>query len=1797
MSLSEVFENLKEQHIKFIESSYHLHHPRLIFNRHSLMKEGEVVSEPWVEVTPSYKLGDKLEDLLLPHPVTNLLLKFNEERLGVFNPPYAHQANALKGFFVNKKNLIISTGTGSGKTEIFLWSILGNLAQEAERGKTTSQRAIRAIILYPMNALVADQLSRLRRLIGRDTGANQMENIFGRRVQFGMYTGRTPYHGKYNKNRNDKIIKPVIDYYCKLQDENPALFKELKENGRVPAKDLVKFRNKNKSKETQYRTQLGDSELFTRQEMHESNEHGGAPDILITNYSMLEYMLLRPIEQPMFNQTKEWLDSDENNELLIVLDEAHMYRGAQGAEVALLVRRLLQRLNVQASRVRFILTSASLGSDERAMEIAPKFAASLTSASTDDFEVIRGVKKVLDGGKSASEETAESLSKIEYNITKENIQTLASEVDWKAPQEEDVFRYLGDKLVEFPVFRLLQEKLNKRPIELEELASELFPKIEKKSAIDATGNLLYLGSKATIKGGQNLLPARLHMFFKGLPRLFACLNPNCSEVQSHSMGGSLMGRIYSEPKFKCKCGSRIFELLSHRTCGAAYIRGYFIRESIDEDNNFLWNEDAENLEEVHILLEKPRNDYYPLKGDKRSLYDLTPRRYLDIETGYLNKSPNKRFPERFIEVWIPGQELRTTPDGELCSWKRCPTCGDSTYTPRGVNIMDLETKGEEPFANIVSNLFHHQPSIVGKENLPNKGKKALCFSDSRRKTAKLARDLQRIVEKDSFREVIVATVESFPSEKNMEYLFPAFADYTKQRRIGFFDDGDRDIQSDGSGYLGSRTQFVNNQKEVDRIVNDLGQQLPQLPEGAINTINKIRPLQYDENILRLLGHRYFSISSSLVGFLRPTKDIFESLRAKYGDIDPELINEILLEIIHHALSKQAFDPLIDVDQRRVARGGYPTRDGEEGLMRDDIIPEYVIEKVGDNLSEEQWKDITNFLIYNVELFTTLRNTRYVLNPKSVTLQIGLTHQWYRCKGCRKFSGWKVAGICPNDRCKGEMEPVDEEDPHMSARNSFLRDPCSGIVSGEREPFTLRSEEHSAQLNTKDNSEAFSKTEMYELLFQDVLVGEKEIEQPIDVLSCTTTMEVGIDIGSLTAVAMRTVPPLPENYQQRSGRAGRRGVGLSTIITFSDNSPHETYYFRNPDLMIGAEASEPILYTGNIKIAERHINASLLERFFDPEDIEDTADVFESLGSSIGFFRNDGDYSLKAFEKWIKEKVLLEGSEVTELLGELLPEELGDSIKQLGEDWRSAFIRDTSKKFLEKLNKMANAYDWTLVDDDENLLSTLLDAALLPTFSFPLDVCNFVVRELERKDKAQTLKTSYQMGRGMKEALSEYIPGRQIIVDKKTFTSYGLHFPFPSNRFDRASGEDWDSLKWLNFCSVCETVVQEKDRNLNEEGDECKICKRGRLDSLHIYKPLGFSPEVMTSGIVEEDRSREEKRVYATSAEFPIPNTLDDSEVGEPIALENGQTMKMQNQRLRVINFGPDKRGFNICKRCGAVGVGEPLRNPHNRPYPKDTRIRGSWYNKCQGGTVNTALGYEFVTDLAVLRIPIKKPLNFAPNLEIFKAATKSLAEALVIGASRILSINTNELAGGTRNLMKRPEDGADIYGYLEFFLYDTTPGGAGFSSRVHESFMDVLKETRKILEGCTCASSCHSCLRTYNNRIWHETMDRYLGLALLDYATLGKIPEVSDEVSEILFKQLSLALELMEPDIKIESVNNGPKAWKISLNGKSLEVSIRSWLVEEVREGSTFHEIPDLSIKKELPRVTQRLIELLSRRT
>ena len=597
--------------------------------------------------------------------------------------------------------------------------------------------------------------------------------------RFGMYTSRTPYPGIRTNDKDGRNIAPLLEYFVELEqsedEEKQNLVKELKNRGRWPAKDLIGFfapdeeevktykSGKNAGKTYRSRhwdhrlfTQPGDRELLTRHEIQKN-----PPDLLVTNYSMLEYMLLRPIERSIFHKTSDWLASDPRNQFLLILDEAHMYRGVSGAEVGLLIRRLQSRLGISRDQMRCILTSASLGDGPTAETAGRAFGEALTGKrKSGGFTVIRGTKEKRPVPVPATTQEATAFAAVNPSVfggiddaaIEQALVSIAASLGWK-PSNGDRRQYVGKQLSGMGPLELLIEVCAGKGTAFESLARQLFPTVSQGQAEKATDGLLALGSYArrdeSGRQEQPLLPTRVHMFFRGLPSVHACLNEECTERRHSVKGKTVLGRFYTEPRTNCKCAARVFEIFTHRDCGTSFMRAFGVGRRAD----FLWNEHGGTLSqfgaplhEVHLLLEDPHPD---------QVRNVEPV-WLDIATGRLQeKQPSET--SGFRLVYRPTE---SDEDEELSTFTNCPVCTRRTNSGGSLKIMDLATKGEQPFANLIREQFVNQVATKPlDERHPNEGRKALLFSDGRQKAARLARDLPREVERDSLREALIAALK------------------------------------------------------------------------------------------------------------------------------------------------------------------------------------------------------------------------------------------------------------------------------------------------------------------------------------------------------------------------------------------------------------------------------------------------------------------------------------------------------------------------------------------------------------------------------------------------------------------------------------------------------------------------------------------------------------------------------------------------------------------------------------------------------------------------------------------------------------------------------------------------------------------------------------------------------------------------------------------------------------------------------------------------------------------------------
>ena len=375
----EYYAAIKGRLYDYIKSDYLANSETLLLYADDLLGTGDSINtnisrEPYIETAASYKKVPQGISTLthVDEGVKRTLLRLVEANVGIFSSPFKHQVDALEAY-ASGKDLFVSTGTGSGKTECFLWPIMTKSIDEARNHpESFKHNAVRTLIVYPMNALVSDQLARFRRIMGSEEFMQIFtEDTHADRIpHFGMYTGRTAYAGDAKSEKSKRLAQAYRTRYL------------IDENGDEDAKQKQRVRIEGLKKINKFPARYGSDGVERFIEHLETNDHNPLPydaefitrfemvncppDILVTNYSMLEYMLMRKREAKIWEETKNWLHETADNKLLIVLDEAHMYRGSAGGEIALLLDRLLDRLEITVDQTQFILTTASMPDDENA---------------------------------------------------------------------------------------------------------------------------------------------------------------------------------------------------------------------------------------------------------------------------------------------------------------------------------------------------------------------------------------------------------------------------------------------------------------------------------------------------------------------------------------------------------------------------------------------------------------------------------------------------------------------------------------------------------------------------------------------------------------------------------------------------------------------------------------------------------------------------------------------------------------------------------------------------------------------------------------------------------------------------------------------------------------------------------------------------------------------------------------------------------------------------------------------------------------------------------------------------------------------------------------------------------------------------------------------------------------------------------------------------------------------------------------------------------------------------------------
>jgi Lhr-like helicase len=1273
----------------YIEATYHISHPALVLERRELLDDpGVIAQRPFFESTPRYRKTRRFREIKgLAPEVLQLIESLSEPANGpsgplkrlIFDPPYEHQFRALQTALVGsdgaegslRGDMVVMTGTGSGKTEAFLLPILGKLVHEAANGTAAfgSESAVRALVLYPMNALVNDQLARMRLLFADPRVVTTFKRLAGRPARFARYTSRTLYPGVRDEHRDQTRLRPIGDYYvAKLdQPQASALVRELNERGKWPAKpDLRAWygapRSRWRGKDGRFlrcNALSDDAELLTRHEVH-----ANPPDVLITNYSMLEYMLMRPLERPVFEHTRAWLEAHPEERFLLVLDEAHLYRGAGGTEVALLIRRLRARLGIGPERLQVICTSASFSDTAAAAE----FGGHLTGKEPQAFEVVTGELDLRAPDRAATAGEAATLAGIDLNALYKGESARgraaplseflamrgvpAGRFSGTAPSTMEAFEaLLFDALKEFaPLNRLINVTMRSAQ-SLPELEASVFPDVDPVVAARATTALMTLGSSARPTPNEpGLLPCRIHAFFRGLPGLWICMDPECTGLPIDMRGADRRpcGRLYAQPRDRCECGAQVLELYTCRHCGTAYARGY--TDDVEQPT-YLWAERGQSFRDeaglvtefhpIDLLLEPPREDV------ERADYDVLTGR-LNAPAGPRTRTVYLR-KERTIDARQEDDDDNAgANEGDLGEFKPCGVCRRRAGFGRS-SVQDHQTKGDQPFQALVSRQLQVQPPAPKPATplAPHRGRKVLIFSDSRQTAARLAPNIQTYSMQDVLRPLAIAgyarlqQIDQVRPRLSLDDLYLAVLVAAKELdvrlrpelRFGESFDAERRVRRalDAGALADPMEAFA--------LLSDTRTEIP--PEALLHGIYKVLTDRFlGLESLALASVRERGNHEASIAALPPIGQAVATPERKLALARTWLAQWLDEGIWLHGMPEQWMQLHVKTHRGKFkAVDRLLTEKGSAAAFARDWLP---------RLLE----------LLAVRAGGTPAKPLYRLRGSELSLTIG--GDWEYCQLCRGVQRpWPDAARCRH--CgSDEVRAVNPDtDPVFVARKGYYRQSTIDALAGQP-PLALIAAEHTAQIGTAQAHEIYSRAEEHELLFQDVELGADEHgkEHPaIDVLSCTTTMEVGIDIGSLSGVALRNMPPARANYQQRAGRAGRRGNAIATVVAMASSDSHDEHFFANPAELVTGRVKDPTLTLDNEDIARRHITAFILQRYHSARlphiEPEDQPQLFEVLGSVHAFRDRRSPLNRADLELWLTQN----NSGLRAEIDEWLPQEL------------------------------------------------------------------------------------------------------------------------------------------------------------------------------------------------------------------------------------------------------------------------------------------------------------------------------------------------------------------------------------------------------------------------------------------------------------------------------------------------------------------------------------------------------------
>ena len=1632
-------------------------------------------------------------------------------------PPYLHQLDAWKSLRGHEsKSTVVTSGTGSGKTECFLVPLLNDLAEQVENSNTPLI-GVQAIMLYPLNALINSQQERL----------SAWTRGFNGKVKYALYTGET--------------------------DENPTTKSHTAIKSPSPEK------------------------LMSRSEIRDT-----PPPILVTNSTILEYMLVRPVDRDILQKSQGKLR-------WIILDEAHTLVGTQAAEISLLLRRTMLAFDVKPEDVRFIATSATIGDAKDWVETEKKlkeFLAGLAGIRSDQVNVVKGERLVpeLPLQEVVSDYTVSQLA----NITSGEVYSALCQMQFMIN---------------------LRHKLSLGPLAIGDIAKVFYPNEQNISYAQKSiaTQMIDIANDAYPNGDsdkESFLPVRVHLFHRAQRGLWACINPECIHKEgTHLANDWPFGKVFVEERLSCLdgCKSPVYELTHCKECKEPSLSAIVVS---DEKGNRITiprehDEVDEYFDDIEYFDEDSDEVLEPKKQDNVQLfssYSNDTQRYslsggateqvIDLKTRELRNPGNNGLAVRVAAA-----------DRE--SHLRCACC-DASEKIEG-QIFKRALLGA-PFlmGNIIPEMLRHVP----RKNIDSLiGSRLITFTDSRQGTARFSAKLQLDSERKWCRSTIYRELarnsgsvdfENHPELKGLYELLPemegasleAIHQQIEKKKLALGDNnfslswtevvellansseiqlmsGELPLSDDDMlpGEYQVRDDNFSQSKNLAHLF--LLREFARRPKNANNleTLGLVKIVypaleKISEEDLKIECRDWFSLGLNIVDWKNYLKVIldFYVRENTLVDIRAYQVNWIGGKLFARLLQGPEFDAQTEDEEKAIWAFPSVNKGTQHKLVRmlevlscKDSKLEPVLFNTILNFA---WKTLCKLelLEFYQDSFREWRRGYHLKFENVVSFELTksaslcpITNRWLDTT-FRELSPYingktQIADASIGDKIFNiphpEPELVKSESSSILRKwlneNKFvIEQKAEGVWRDVADaailpPSLLRSAEHSAQQDS-------SKLKRFEKAFK---------KNFLNVLNCSTTMEMGVDIGALTIVAMNNAPPSPANYLQRAGRAGRRGESTSVVLTFCKATPHGERIFSEPKWPFDTPIPVPRVALESIPIVRRHINAYLLSTFLNNKLSKESLPKLKA-GK---FFISDTNVAVyERFCNWLENdalndavianhlSILIQGSGLAGHVTSSLITHVIDTIYIVSKHWLSRYYAvgvEINHSVKNKENEDSNAAKGRLEKqlkdmESDYLLTVLAKRGFLPGYGFPINVVELVTNN--KMEKWSDSKNGYP-SRQLETAIREYSPGSDVVLNGAVYRSMGLQLSWqiPEQEIDLKKIQ---KLRHVRYCEDCGHSESDYLSLKRTQGDACPECDSTRLNIMEYIVPDGFKVDYKSP--LHNDYTRPN---YAPFVEPFI--SITDSDWQVLISPELGRFRVSDAGQLFHYNDGQGA-GYALCWSCGRMDALKVIKSQgltsidtanlppllskdsHNRLSGvsfdgKNTCDRHDWSIKVSSshqdkrGMTPFVLGVDSTTSMFELQLRHPKSHEWIDDNTIIY----SLGAALRQVFCKIKGISTNEIG---LSVYRRKIGANDKAKVSSIFLYDTAEQGAGYSSSIPEILPQLLKKSFDYVKTCPskCDAYCHACLLDYDTQHHISTLDRNQLIDFFNDTNIHERLEVED---------------------------------------------------------------------------------------